>query len=65
MVNIDEEKEQFVVHSVKKTNEERGGRGESSFPNNKNNSSGSKEEGELSASDNDVNTSRFTSSSIR
>ncbi|WMV23463.1 hypothetical protein MTR67_016848, partial [Solanum verrucosum] len=54
MVNADEEKKQVVEHSVKKPTEERGGRGESSFLNN-NYSSGSKEEGELTASDNDVN----------
>lgn len=58
MANIDEERKQVIKHSVKKLTEERGGRGESSFLNN-NNSSGSKEEGELTASDNDVNISNL------
>lgn len=59
MAILDEEKEQIVEHSVKKPTEERGGRGESSFPSNNNNSSGSREEGELTASDNDVNISHL------
>lgn len=58
MANIDEERKQVIKHSVKKLTEERGGRGESSFLNN-NNSSGSKEEGELTASDNDVSISNL------